>query len=122
VTHPVALAPLPSRLFVPPLIRNALIRFREELAVLFGRRLQSVRLYGSWARGAPHVGSDVDVLVLIEGCSSEDARRVTSVEADVLLETGVPLSIQIVSTERFDFLLGREVGFAQNVAREGIPL
>lgn len=77
-------------------------------------------LYGSWARGEPHVGSDVDVLVVIRGCTRAEQSEVTRIEVRVMLDTGAPLSLQVMSTEELEFLRSREVGFALDVTREGV--
>ena len=42
-------------------------RFREGLVRLYGQRLRQVLLYGSSARNEETPGSDIDLLVLLDG-------------------------------------------------------
>jgi len=42
----------------------------EELRVLYGGRLRSVLLFGSWARGDAHPESDIDLLVVLDHVES----------------------------------------------------
>ena len=46
--------------------------FRVKLVSLFGRRLRLFGLQGSYGRGEQTAGSDIDVVVVIDGMSRRD--------------------------------------------------
>lgn len=46
--------------------------FRVKLVSLFGRRLRFFGLQGSYGRGEQTAGSDIDVVVVIDGMSRRD--------------------------------------------------
>jgi uncharacterized protein len=98
-------------------------RFADALRAEFGARVRRVTLYGSAARGDWTTESDVDVLVLLDGATSQDldwvvrcAFRLGVVEQNVLLQPVV------MTAEEFAHLLRRERTFALDVKAEGIPL
>jgi uncharacterized protein len=65
-------------------------RFRAALDALYGERLERVVLFGSRARGDAHAGSDYDVAVFLKNLTdrSYEARQLSSIETDLLAETG----------------------------------
>jgi predicted nucleotidyltransferase len=96
-------------------------RLRER----FGLRVTKVAVYGSRARGDVHEGSDIDVLVLLDGeVGFAERRAVTRIACDVALEAPnfVELAPRTMSAAEFDRLLGEEWRFACDVAREGVPV
>lgn len=70
-----------------------------ELRGIYGERLRTVLLFGSWARGDAHTESDIDLLVVLEETPSPwaELRRMEPVlwrhsqENDVVV-TAVPVS------------------------------
>jgi predicted nucleotidyltransferase len=50
-----------------PDVLSLVRRLRARLAVLYGKRLLGVLLYGSHARGGAREDSDIDVLVTLDG-------------------------------------------------------
>ncbi len=46
---------------------DILKEFRAEIEKLYGKRLINVILYGSFARGEATEGSDIDLVVILEG-------------------------------------------------------
>jgi uncharacterized protein len=60
----------------PPAVGLALERFGTALRARFGDRLVELVLFGSYARGAAHEDSDVDVLVVIRGLAADEWRAV----------------------------------------------
>lgn len=53
--------------FLPPDLRELLGRLDEGLEALYGERYRGLVLYGSYARGEADEGSDVDLLLLLDG-------------------------------------------------------
>jgi len=94
---------------------------RRRFEALYGDRLARMVLYGSQARGDAEAGSDIDVLVVLEGTVSpcdEIARTIDAV-AGLSLEHDVVVSCVFVSDERFE----RERSpLLLNVRREGVAV
>lgn len=66
--------------------------FQSRLQRHFGSRLRDVRLFGSYARGAAHEGSDVDVFVLLDQMDYEVQRDVLNIAADLFVESNLLVS------------------------------
>jgi uncharacterized protein len=107
--------------FFSPKIRQLLKVFRDELELLYGERLVYLVLYGSFARHEETEGSDVDVLVVLEGEVSpvDEIRRMGDVSTDLLLKHNELISIVPMSLDDF---LYRSSPLLRNVRREGILL
>jgi len=50
-----------------PGTHSILIELRRELGLLYSERLERMVLFGSHARGSAEAGSDIDVLVVLNG-------------------------------------------------------
>ena len=48
-------------------VQTALEELKDALQNLYGEQLRGLYLYGSYARGTAHSGSDVDILVVLAG-------------------------------------------------------
>ncbi len=70
---------------------------------LYGERYGGLVLYGSRARGEANEGSDVDLLLLLEGPVEvgREIRRSSGVVASLALEAGLVLSLVPVSIEDY---------------------
>ena len=98
----------------------ALRDYAARLQSRFGSRLRFVRLYGSWARGEAHAGSDIDVAAVVEGLTIDEWREAVG---DVWLTQealDVELSPFVLPGARFDLLVRRERRIAADILREGI--
>ena len=51
---------------MPTMINNLLGQYVEEVRKIYGGRLQSVILYGSYARGDFRPDSDIDIMILVD--------------------------------------------------------
>lgn len=73
------------------------------LRELYGERYRGLVLYGSRARGEADEGSDVDLLLLLEGPVEvgREIRRSSGVVASLSLEAGLVLSLVPVSIEDY---------------------
>jgi len=86
-----------------PTLKNILRELRLRLEALYGQRLVRLSLYGSQARGDATNGSDIDVLVVLQGPVSpcaEIARTVNDV-AEISLSHGVVIACVFVSQEAY---------------------
>lgn len=73
------------------------------LQKLYGRRYRGLVLYGSHARGEANEGSDVDLLLLLDGAVEvgREIRRSSELVAFLSLEAGLVLSLVPVSIENY---------------------
>jgi predicted nucleotidyltransferase len=106
---------------IPHEVGLALAELKHALHTIYGDRLQGVYLYGSYARGDFHAGSDVDVLVVLAGPvrPAKEIDRVSEAVADIGLRYDLLLAIYPTSV---DWLVERQSPFFKNVRREGVPL
>lgn len=91
---------------------------------VFGDRLRSAYLYGSYARGDYDAESDVDILVLAdvprENLTAYKKPFLT-VTSDLGLEYDIVVTVTLKDTDTFEKYLDA-VPFYQNVRKEGVPL
>ena len=80
---------------LPRQVEAALAALKRRLHDLYGERMRGVYLYGSYARGAAHPDSDVDVLVVLAGDVQPGAeiRRMSRIVSDLSLEHDLLISI-----------------------------
>jgi uncharacterized protein len=77
---------------VPLEVQRVVRDFRRRLSEHFGSRLSDVRLFGSYARGAAHEDSDVDVFVLLDRMDYVTQRDVLNIAGDLFFETNLLVS------------------------------
>ena len=84
-------------------IEHILKEFREKAEKLYGKRLKSIILYGSYARGQATQDSDVDLAIVLEGdvAAGKEIDRLIDVITDINLSYGVLLSVYPVSEENY---------------------
>jgi predicted nucleotidyltransferase len=102
---------------IRPILRN----LRHRLDELYGRRLREVVLYGSHSRDQAVEGSDIDVLVVLEGpvnASDEVSRTIQDV-SDLSLQHDVVLSCLFISADEFET---GQSPLLLNIRREGVAL
>ncbi|MFZ5469586.1 MAG: nucleotidyltransferase domain-containing protein [Myxococcota bacterium] len=111
-----------ARRQVPALVLDVLGRFSATLKERFGSELLDVRLFGSYARGQAHEGSDVDVFVLLENVDPAAKRRVLDLAGDLWAETGLFLSPAVFGRTLYETWLRQERPLVMDVMREGVPV
>jgi predicted nucleotidyltransferase len=94
---------------------------RSRLDAAFRERLRGVLLYGSEARNEARTGSDVDLMVLLDGPVRLGRDLDTIVEAlyPVQLEIDAPIHATPVSAEIFE---AGEWGLYRSARRDGVYL
>ncbi|MFY9825111.1 MAG: nucleotidyltransferase domain-containing protein [Thermoanaerobaculia bacterium] len=106
---------------VPAPIRNVLSDLEKGLKGLYGDRFRGLLLYGSYARGDEREGSDVDLLLLLEGPvnPAREIMHLQTVKWPLALEANLTLSVMPFSVEEFE-----RAGsiFLRTVRREAIPV
>lgn len=94
----------------------------SELRKIFGEKLNSVILYGSYARGDYDSESDIDVMALVDLEKSELAkyrRTVSDFANDIDLKYDVLLSVKLQDKFTFE-KYGNALPYYINIAREGV--
>jgi uncharacterized protein len=94
---------------------------RHRLTELYGPRLDRLILFGSQARGDAEEGSDVDVLVMLNGKvqPGKEIRHTGGIVAEISLANDLVISCAFVSSQRF---MAEKSPFLLNVHREGVAL
>lgn len=102
-------------------LQSLLRELRNRFEAIYGARLVRLVLFGSQARGDPEPGSDIDVLVVLEGdvLPGEEIRRTGKITADMSLENNVVVSCAFISADRY---LREQSPLMINVRREGVPV
>ncbi len=100
-------------------LRSLLTELRSRFEALYGPRLARLVLFRSQARGDAEPGSDIDVLVVLEGPvrPGEEIRRSINHVAELSLENNVVFSCVFVSRDRFEMEISP---LLINVRREGV--
>jgi uncharacterized protein len=100
-------------------VDDILSALKTGLRGIYKDRLRALTLFGSHARGDAEAGSDVDVLVVLEGDVSpcDEIRRTSDLIVDLSLEHDTVVSLTFVSKEFHERGQGPLV---RNVSREGV--
>ena len=110
----------PGASCLPADLATVLRRLDADLAALYGGQYGGLILYGSYARGEADHGSDVDLLLLLEGevNPARELRRAQEVKWPLAMEAGYTVSLLPVSIDDYE---RSEEPFLWNARREGIP-
>jgi predicted nucleotidyltransferase len=88
---------------LPPDLAEVVAELRKGLEELYGTCFRDLLLYGSYARGEQREGSDVDLLVLLDGPvdTGREILRLESIAWPLSLDHGIVLSVMPVSYEAY---------------------
>jgi predicted nucleotidyltransferase len=92
---------------------------RKGLEELYGARFRDLLLYGSYARGDQREGSDVDLVVLLDGPvdTGREILRIESIAWPLSLNHGIVLSVMPVSDQAYP---NGETSFLRVVRRDAM--
>ena len=104
---------------LPPHLAQVVAQLRAGLKELYGDRFRSLLLYGSYARGDFREGSDVDLLLLLDGPVNtvEEIIRLEPVKWPLSLANDVVLSVMPASLQ--DYQRG-QTNFLRVVGEEAV--
>lgn len=102
-------------------VQPILAELRQRLEALYGPRLVKMILYGSQARGDAEPGSDVDVLLVLQGrvAPGKEIARTSDIRLELSLEHNTVVSCAYVSSHRY---VSERSPFLLNVRREGVAI
>ena len=105
-------------------IRPIMDEYIQKLKTIYKDALQSVILYGSYARGDEAESSDIDVLILVnidEQSLRAKNEALVCMTYDFNMEHGTDIEPIAESVKTYHYWLGAHP-FYQNVRREGVVL
>ena len=105
-----------------PVERKALHAFSRQLKESLGKRLVSLYLFGSKARGDFQKDSDLDVYILVRKKSGIVARKISKVTADVLDDYDVLVSPVSYDLREEEVNVRMRSFFFEAVRKEGIAI
>lgn len=101
-----------------------LMQISAEAHALFDKKLASVILFGSYARGDYDAESDVDIALLLH-CDREEIRnymdKLASIATDISLESSLVVSFVCIPYQDYIKWLPT-LPFYQNIEREGVRI
>jgi hypothetical protein len=105
---------------LPPRIREVVLQLEAGFKEFYGDRFRGLVLYGSYARGTAWEGSDVDLLLLLDG-PVNPAREIMRepVSCPISLDSGVVLSVIPMSFETYQ--QGDSL-FLDSIRQDAIPV
>jgi predicted nucleotidyltransferase len=113
--------PMRSNGNLPEHVQTVLGKLRGRLESLYGERLVRLMLYGWQARGDAEPGSDIDVLVVLQGpvSSSDEIERTSDLLAELSLASGETVACVFMDEARFT---RRSGPLLRNIRREGVRI
>lgn len=101
-----------------------LLKLEKEVKAIFGSKLDSIILFGSYARGDFDEESDIDILILADMSSKELASYRGHIDAlcgDLLWEYGVVVSAIEKDVETYN-RYSSVLPFYKNIVQEGVKI
>lgn len=105
-------------------IQDILQIFIAQVHAVFGAEDVKTIVYGSYARGDYHEGSDVDIVILTK-MSEADIRQkedlLYDAAFDIQMNYGIEISVIVKNVEQYEYWLGT-LPFYNNIQKEGIVI
>ena len=109
---------------MPVYISNIIQDFAKSVRKMMGNSLDSVIVYGSYARGDYSELSDIDVMLLVslgEEEIKEISDQISDLAFDFMMKYGVDISPVITNTDHFNYWADN-LPYYRNVRDEGVKL
>lgn len=109
---------------MPQSIHDILKKYVEDVKKLYGNRLKTVILYGSYARGDFRADSDIDIMILVgmnEQEIKEEEHRLSKVTFEYDFDYDLNIMPIVKNIDHFNKWL-RAYPFYYNVKKEGVEL
>ena len=107
---------------MPTNITDIMQQFASSLRKLLGNTLDSVIVYGSYARGDYSELSDIDVMILVtltEGKIKKISDEISDMAFEYLMKFGVDISPVITNIDHFNYWVDN-LPYYRNVRDEGV--
>ncbi len=104
----------------PANVSTAIKELKEGLVRIYGDKLKAVYLYGSYARGDYHQGSDVDVMILLKSYKDywDELKRTSHLIQDVSLAHSLTISRIFMTEEKWQY---SDTPLLRNIRQDGQP-
>lgn len=98
-----------------------LAELKERLTQIYGSRIKSIILFGSYARGEEEEGSDIDILLVLDDFQQTEAEHelLIAAQSELCLKYVILPSVITISEKEF---LTRQSPFLLNVRKEGVHI
>lgn len=109
---------------MPTNITDIMQQFASSLRKLLGNTLDSVIVYGSYARGDYSELSDIDVMILVtltEGKIKKISDKISDMAFEYLMKFGVDISPVVTNIDHFNYWVDN-LPYYRNVRDEGVRL
>src|SRR5689334_18040249 len=106
---------------LPKPILHVVLELERGLRELYGERYRGLLLYGSYARGTAWEGSDVDLLLLLEGPVNVSREIVASEPVVWPLSLNSDLVLSVMPADYESYQRG-ETSFLSTVREEAVPV
>ena len=105
-------------------VSNMLSELEKKLKLVFGNKLRKIILYGSYARNDQNLGSDIDIMVLVD-MPQDDIKnyqnQILDIKVDLTTRYGIVLSV-IENNYDYFYEWKEFMPFFNNVALEGVEI
>ena len=109
---------------MPVHISDVMQEFAKSVRKILGNSLDSVIVYGSYARGDYSELSDIDVMLLVSLGEEEIKKisdQISDLAFDFMMKYGVDISPVITNTDHFNYWVDN-LSYYRNVRDEGVRL
>lgn len=109
---------------MPAYISNIIQDFAKNVRKILGNSLDSVIVYGSYARGDYSEFSDIDVMLLVslgEEGIKKISDQISDLAFDFMMKYGVDISPVITNIDHFNYWVDN-LSYYRNIRDEGVRL